>query len=1119
MSLRNKVNKSRKVTESAPMIPAIGKYKLSTRISKFQRTYLGIASETTTLEELQGAMNELFKILQSKGYKDINITVGFREVQSGTIINRTKYFNLDDLSAYEDNQVISMLVDLFKLSLIENSSGELELSIAKSEDELKESLATFTKTKDFGEKLEISDMYTGVETYILNTNIFNVAIQRNEVGCTRVPGRLEKDRNHGILVKDTFKLRDYRVKNNNCLIDCFKRFKKEAKDGSNKQARTIKKQLFNLEEDSKLDLNIHTPVLEEYFGVKCAIVSHSEEVLTFTNGVKNGKDRFHPSNMSQFTCTISYNDTFMYGSEEADFWLYYEDDHVYPIESRFETKRCVQTGTPLVNNRPLSKGQVIHHLIKQDRLDPPDQKEKYTKPKDAKFTITYFMCIDFETIYDKFGTLSAYSSSAYGFVTEEEWREKGVQDAKTFYSIGKSCDIELYQYILSQKNAQIESKVIELGEDFKDYRLEFIILTWNGSRFDNFILAKTLSTVNALNTDSVFIAKNSILGLKFDGIKCIDMCRFIPFPLEAACGSFKIVNKKTDMGKSLTHEIIQARYFGINCNIQSFISVFSQEELKRMEHYNKMDCIAVIEIYFKFAGAFNILMQKLVDDKIISKIYRIFDCYTIPSLTYKLFADYLVTNKIEVPVPKTKEDWIFLKACIVGGRSQAFRTGKYEGKFASLDVKSLYPFAMISGLFPVGSYRKVFNGEGFDDITKMGFYMCKIRNQPSTKIIPKREQNGSLNWEYEGEIIMPLSSVDIRVLLEYGSEVDIGDGLLYDKVSSTLFSTFINVFKDEKTKQDKISKTPEYNPAIREICKLVMNSLAGKTQQAIFLDNGTIVANAKDAIKFINMHNKVIIKEIGNSAAIFIRGEKRLNTEEDKIMHYQSQAHPIQLGVLVYSYSRYHMYKSVLSKVETKFYTDTDSLHINMNEEDVLQLMNNQSTQTSLGAFKMGGEFGNFENEIPFNCTKSYYIAPKCYAMISEDGTKSKMRFKGVNKKDKAITSDQAIELIKRIKKLREQTTEECFNLYQSLTSAYSEEMFNKIIDDKEAYVLCSSIKKHLFQQTDQLFDLSARFIIKKISIKNSEIAIEGIVGSIEEADENSSSMLVSNGYHPGIDG
>lgn len=801
----------------------------------------------------------------------------------------------------------------------------------------------------------------------------------------------------------------------------------------------------------------------------------------------------------------------MYGDENSDFWLYYEvkDKHVFPIECRYTNKRCPHTGTLLPQGKTcLNKGEILHHLIKQDRIDPPDAKKPVKSNAEQKYSKVFFMCIDFETIYDKFGTLSAYSAAAFGFVDKESWELGGALAAKRFYSIGAGCDISLYQYILEQKNNKLDEVITALGPTANEYKFEFIILTWNGSRFDNFILTKTLSVVNALNSNSVFIAKNSILGLKFDGIKCIDLCRFIPGSLAFIGDSFKIVNKKTDMGELLSHDIIQAKYFKSNCKIDDFVKSFTDQDLQRMQHYNEMDCIAVIEIYFKFESAFQTLVGTLHEQRIISKQYNIYDSYTIPALTYKLFSDYLECNNIDVQIPKTQEDWLFFKKCIVGGRAQAFKTGKFEGDFASLDVKSLYPFAMISGYFPLGGYRQVSNGEGWNDETKMGYYNCKIRKQPKTKIIPQRTHLGSLDWTYEGEICMPLSSVDIRILLKYGSEVDIGDGFLFDQVSNTIFSTFINVFKDEKTKQDilKEKRDPTYNVAIRETCKLVMNSLAGKTQQSIFFDNGIIVANASDALKFISKHEEVIIKEIGNSAALFIRGKKKLSTPEQELEHYKSQAYPIQLGVLVYSYSRQHMYDSVLSKLNTKYYTDTDSVHINQNEEEVRLLLSNQSTETGLGLFKMGNEFGNFENEIP-KCNKAYYIAPKCYALFGEKF--SKMRFKGVNKKDKAMLSLEesrgqgSIEkLVEKIKKLREQTTEECFELYNQLKSAYSEDIFNEIIDNKEAYVLCSSIKKHLFQQTDQLFDLSTRFIVKKITLAaDSNIQVDPIVGSINEEE------------------
>src|SRR5690606_18716565 len=102
--------------------------------------------------------------------------------------------------------------------------------------------------------------------------------------------------------------------------------------------------------------------------------------------------------------------------------------------------------------------------------------------------------------------------------------------------------------------------------------------------------------------------------------------------------------------------------------------------------------------------------------------------------------------------------------------------------------------------------------------------------------------------------------------------------------------------------------------------------------------------------------------KIEDTNAYFMSGEKAFANEEEAHKHYMKSAKPIQLGCLVYGYSRRHVYNSVLSKVQNKYYGDTDSIHLDMHAKDVLELFKRQ--KRGFGKFHMGSEFGDFEDEL-----------------------------------------------------------------------------------------------------------------------------------------------------------
>ena len=208
---------------------------------------------------------------------------------------------------------------------------------------------------------------------------------------------------------------------------------------------------------------------------------------------------------------------------------------------------------------------------------------------------------------------------------------------------------------------------------------------------------------------------------------------------------------------------------------------------------------------------------------------------TLASLTYDTFKTVNKTSTNKIPAAETEEDDLFIREAIIGGRCQDFKVEfRVNDRLYCVDVKSLYPFIMLNSSFPIGRYKKT---KAYRN-DKHGIYSVKITKQPNIKIIPKRRDEGEdvLNWDYEGKMRCVLTSVDIECLKRHGGDIEFIPqdnkdyiGIYWNDHTDNLFNNYLAPIKDEKTRQDQLAKAddPKYNPALRNICKLLLNSLSG----------------------------------------------------------------------------------------------------------------------------------------------------------------------------------------------------------------------------------------------------------------------------------------------------
>ncbi|KAI8574886.1 hypothetical protein K450DRAFT_264179 [Umbelopsis ramanniana AG] len=324
---------------------------------------------------------------------------------------------------------------------------------------------------------------------------------------------------------------------------------------------------------------------------------------------------------------------------------------------------------------------------------------------------------------------------------------------------------------------------------------------------------------------------------------------------------------------------------------------------------------------------------------------------------------------------------------------------------------------------------------------KIGVYNVTIVSQPIPNIVPRKNDDGRLDWKYRGQIERVLNSVDIDCLLRYSADIVIHKGYYWESSESGIFNNYFDKLMAEKKRQDVYKSTNDknYNAALRELCKLQMNALSGKLAQRRYENISMFIQNNKQRYAFENKVDKDTIKYYVGKNYIIAEGH-RMRT---------SVQNPVIWGSLIYAYARTYMYDTVLSKVKV-YGMDTDSAFIC--HEDIVKLGD-----------IYGDEFGEFKIETQHH--KAILVAPKCYVFFNGDKI-VKQRFKGVNtSRDKLI--DEEMKGINEI-----------HNYYFDEHNHIGIDTYRTMLS-KNINILTSSLNKRIHASNKLPLSLMQRFSIK----------------------------------------
>ena len=731
------------------------------------------------------------------------------------------------------------------------------------------------------------------------------------------------------------------------------------------------------------------------------------------------------------------------------------------------------------NSFKIIKGERIIFTARQvnlnSRVNPIDSVE------------TRFVVFDYETVIDfeESSCMRPYSLSILNLNKEQL---ESLTTADEEGDMGKIASIRK-KHCLTFLGYDCSNKFIDwIIENQADKA--FVFIGFNNANFDNFIFLDALlrrqenSIESEFSVSDIFYNGSQLLNFYMCGRhNTFDIHKHLMGSLKANCDSFKI---KSCAKKSFDHNKAQQLY----CNDKLIDFITDNDELKE---YNEYDVLATAVLFCKYRRALDAIEA--------TKSYAVdlHNIKTVGSLIYKVFEDNKKKKGFDLP-KLTFEQYDDLQKSKIAGRVELFNgVQKVEERLVSTDVCSLYPFVMsvLNCHYPVGKELILVDEYKGDDV--IGFYYCDI-DQSNLKAmnlpnIYAKKTDIENNWAYDGVLENYLiSNVMIGLLRKYNCKVVIKNGFIFpDKKKSCDMFDFLLDFMKAKNDQDtlKSKKDSNYNPALRETLKLLMNSLSGKVIEGLHTEKTQDVNSVAEYEKIKGKAESInFINAIGGK--LFITYEVSAESICSKSQR------PIYLGVLIYDYAKRYMFENSYSKVGLKelLYTDTDASKFRykkfiewknwVDNENVrvphweeVELIDERYKTHKI--YETGSKvFGSFEDELEDMVGEKYtfYCLEKKSWLYDVDGH-SKFRFKGLNGAARMLTLEEDFigkkiikhkatdkkEACEEVKYYVKGCEEDIHNYYQenrntAIESGNEVKFFEQIYATGEAYVLCNSFRK-----------------------------------------------------------
>jgi len=407
--------------------------------------------------------------------------------------------------------------------------------------------------------------------------------------------------------------------------------------------------------------------------------------------------------------------------------------------------------------------------------------------------------------------------------------------------------------------------------------------------------------------------------------------------------------------------------------------------------YCELDCIVLANGYIKFRDDMYSATGLDIDNYV--SLASVADAYLKKEGVYN--GAYALSGVVRE----------FIQRCVVGGRTMCKNNKKYklnDWTGADFDAVSLYPSAMYRMDGVLQGKPKVIEDKSYGFLQECDGYFVKIkitnvgkhRDFPLMSYYKKDGVRCFTNKMVNRELYV--DRVALEDLIEFQHvDFDIIEGYYYDEGRNDTLKSVIQYLFEQRLVAKK-----EKNP-IQLIYKLLMNSSYGKSILKPVDTDIKVFNNKVDCDKYISNHYNLIksVQCIANNKYI-IKTNKAIN----KHFNY---AH---VGCEILSMSKRIMNEVICLAEDLKlniFYQDTDSMHINDDDVNILSSKFLEKYDSQLIGGMMGQFHVDFDLKGAITSTivskNAIILGKKCYIdeLVGEDSdgnilTGFHVRMKGI---------------------------------------------------------------------------------------------------------------------------
>jgi hypothetical protein len=623
---------------------------------------------------------------------------------------------------------------------------------------------------------------------------------------------------------------------------------------------------------------------------------------------------------------------------------------------------------------------------------------------------------------------------------------------KTVISYGRNCTQALIDVIQKMRNTAVT------------------VVTYNGARFDNFILYRELQRLAPDTVGGEFFVKNELLTFTFgNGLhSTIDLYKHLHLSMKDACDGFQIKGIKKG---NIDFYKIQEKYDELET--EEFDKYLAENKEFKEYAINDIVCLqALLHKYVTTVRKMAIGSNGECDEDGNVPVGRRIDplkFQTYGGMMKKVFSNHLHHNKISMPQIKDYKVFEDLRKSRTGGRVQLFNEfERINQRIVSMDASGCYVYCMAvmkDAWYPCGEIVQCDKYESMP-ADKIGFFYCTDINQKKlkVKIIPKKSK-GENAWGHN-EVIkdeMLLSTVVIDDLKAEKCTLKIGSGFYFsDRVKGCDLFEFLLPLMSHKSKQDilKEKKDPDYNPALRTILKSFMLILSGKLAEGLYRTKTVVIKPDKfqqldKADPTMTIHDVV-----GSSIVCDIAIDEKTAMKKSK---------PIYLSTLIYDYS--HRYMNTMYKMfkpKQLICTSTDSLKVRHTDylkvekqllatplqhwPEVEKYDDRYKTAKMLALTSVDKVIGSFVDEyVDKDYAYGLFFRKGCYYLSGEKD--KNITYSGISGNDVPLSS---------IDEYKDLTAQEMNTYYHTAKTINDDpdKFFNNYFDKKETYVMCQSLRR-----------------------------------------------------------